>query len=342
MLKAKDIFVLGYFGYDSNQLDGQTIKTREIHKLFEKNTGSKVPFFDTERIKKSRFNILFLLIQLVRVKVLVYLPAQNNLRQFFPILYPLSRLLGFKIHYFVVGGWLPAFIQKNPVIGIRLKNIFCIYVETNDMLSKLTIYHNFKNVIWFPNFRVDHQVKRNNLPSEILRMVFLSRITLEKGVDTIFAYLDSIINQPIYKKISVDFFGPIDPVIEQWFQTQVSKHVITRYKGQVAQEFVQSTLSNYDLMLFPTRYPGEGCPGAIIDAYMASLPVLATNWKYNNEFVEDEKTGYLFDPGNILQMQEIIFKVQNDRYILSGLRENAKAFATKFTPNKAWELIKLS
>jgi glycosyltransferase involved in cell wall biosynthesis len=342
MLNAKDIFVLGYFGYDTNQLDGQTVKTREIHKLFEKNTGNKVRFFDTERLKKSRLNILLLLIQIMRIRVLVYLPAQNNLKHFFPILYPLSRLLGFKIHYFVVGGWLPTFIQNNPDIGFRLKNIYCIYVETNDMLSSLTLNHGFNNAIWFPNFRVDHQAKRNVPPSEILRMVFLSRITLEKGIDTIFAYLDSIINEPIYKKVSIDLYGPIDPVIEQWFQSEISKHVNTRYNGQVAPEFVQSTLSNFDLMLFPTRYPGEGCPGAIIDAYMASIPVIASNWRYNSEFVKNNETGFLFEPGNLDQLTQIIRTIVSDRSIVTELSKNAKEFSKKYMSEKAWMLINLS
>ncbi|MFR3494185.1 MAG: glycosyltransferase [Blautia sp.] len=52
-----------------------------------------------------------------------------------------------------------------------------------------------------------------------------------------------------------------------------------RYKGMVP--FNQSTevLKNYDALLFPTYYEGEGFAGTIIDAFAAGLPVIASDWK---------------------------------------------------------------
>ena len=34
-MNGKKILVIGYFGYKSNQLDGQTIKTRNVYKLIK-------------------------------------------------------------------------------------------------------------------------------------------------------------------------------------------------------------------------------------------------------------------------------------------------------------------
>ena len=44
----KRILVLGYFGYNTNQLDGQTVKTRDIYRLVEEQAGGKVDYYDTE------------------------------------------------------------------------------------------------------------------------------------------------------------------------------------------------------------------------------------------------------------------------------------------------------
>lgn len=52
-------------------------------------------------------------------------------------------------------------------------------------------------------------------------------------------------------------------------------------------------LARYDAMLFPTYWGDEGFPGTIVDAFIAGLPVIATDWKCNGELIEDGKNGFL-------------------------------------------------
>ena len=58
------------------------------------------------------------------------------------------------------------------------------------------------------------------------------------------------------------------------------------------------TLSKYDIFILPTEYPGECLPGALIDAYIAELAVIVSNWKYAKEYVEGNKNGKIFQYGN--------------------------------------------
>ena len=45
----KRILVLGYFGYLTNQLDGQTVKTRDVYRLVkEQSKDYSVDYFDTQ------------------------------------------------------------------------------------------------------------------------------------------------------------------------------------------------------------------------------------------------------------------------------------------------------
>lgn len=221
-----------------------------------------------------------------------------------------------------------------------LKRISRIYVETDYMNEHLTQVAGFRNVVWFPNFRNDKKIEKSNSNNHILRLVFLSRITLDKGVDTIFHFLDSIINTPLFDRISIDFFGPVDQSIREWFDDKLSTYANARYCGIVSSEKVQSVLSNYDCMLFPTRYPGEGCPGVIVEALMASLPVIASDWRYNKEYVLDGETGYLFPPMKYSSLNELIRLLESDRFLLKKLSVNARRFSEKFTSVKAWEIIK--
>ena len=48
-IMKKRILLLGYLGFRSNPMDGQTIKTRQVYELIRKNIGDKVhlKYFDT-------------------------------------------------------------------------------------------------------------------------------------------------------------------------------------------------------------------------------------------------------------------------------------------------------
>ena len=52
-------------------------------------------------------------------------------------------------------------------------------------------------------------------------------------------------------------------------------------------------LKCYFALLFPTDYEGEGCAGTLRDAYSAGVPVIASDWKYNAELV-NEDVGYVY------------------------------------------------
>ena len=67
------------------------------------------------------------------------------------------------------------------------------------------------------------------------------------------------------------------------------------YKGVLQPEEVLGTLKKYDVLIFPTHYEGEGCPGILVEALSVGLPILASNWKYNDEFVENGVNGFLCD-----------------------------------------------
>lgn len=49
------VLVLGYFGNLTNQLDGQTVKTRDVYRLAkEQLTDCDIEYFDTQSLHKSK------------------------------------------------------------------------------------------------------------------------------------------------------------------------------------------------------------------------------------------------------------------------------------------------
>ncbi|MEG1313562.1 MAG: hypothetical protein RSD40_04530, partial [Bacilli bacterium] len=117
------ILVLGYFGYVTNQIDGQTIKTRDIYSVLKQNCVENIDYFDTQSFKVSKINLIKMLWKVITADKIFYLPAQNNLKYLFPVIFALCKIFNTKLNYLVVGGWLYNFLKDKEIHRWMLKNI---------------------------------------------------------------------------------------------------------------------------------------------------------------------------------------------------------------------------
>ena len=82
------VLVLGYFGYLTNQLDGQTVKTRDVYRLAKEQLNDcDVEYFDTQSLQKNKILVLKMFYKVMGCETLLYLPAHNNLKVFFPLIF---------------------------------------------------------------------------------------------------------------------------------------------------------------------------------------------------------------------------------------------------------------
>ena len=204
-----NVLVLGYFGYQTNQLDGQTVKTRDLYRLVCEQSEGPVDYYDTEEFKYSKGSIFKMYWKILCCKTLIYLPAHNNLKTIFPTIFCLSVLFRFKIHYFVVGGWLREFIGDKPILRYMLSKIKGIHAETQRLKTELEEYYDFSNVDIFPNFRFfdSKALQKSKKNNDVLKIVFVSRVEKSKGLDTLFEVAKIINDSGLSKKISIDFYG---------------------------------------------------------------------------------------------------------------------------------------
>jgi len=337
------IFVIGYFGFRTNQLDGQTIKTRNIYnllKLKEDQLGT-VTYFDTEQFKKSKLTIFTMLWQLVKSKRLIYLPAYNNLKYIFPFLFVICFCLRIKIFYVVIGGWLNEYLQNKPLHRAMLKRIYYVLPETQELVIKLKENFGFQNLTLLPNFRIyDFNPEIKNNPDKF-SIVFMARINSKKGINSVFKIAEFFQNNLNFKnKITIDFWGPIEQFDKEIFLTNINNHSNTNYRGVLEPNMIYTTLSHYDVMIFPTKYYTEGFPGSILDAYISGLPVIVTKWKHADEFVTHGKTGFIvpFENGE-KQMIEYIRYLYHNPDLLLNLKMNSIIEAQKYSHKFIWELL---
>jgi glycosyltransferase involved in cell wall biosynthesis len=338
----QETLVLGNFGYKTGQLDGQTVKTRNVFSLFNKKFPGQINFFDTDSLKHHKSNIFNMLWMVIHHNRIIYMPAHSNLNYFFPLLFILSKVFKFKIFYFVIGGWLPEYIRNKKIHIKFLKRLTAIFCETNNMLTKLVTLYGFTNVILIPNFRLSCFKPEIKLNSDTLKLVFMSRIMLQKGVDLILRFAEYL-NRIEYKnKIIIDFYGPTNEYERENFENDISGYSFMAYRGIIQPEDISSKLSCYDCMLFPTLFTGEGFPGAIIDAYISGIPVIASRISHNHEFIEHGQTGFLFDLSNELDFFDYILKIEQDRTLLTCLKQNAAIKSEEYSAESAWNTIEKS
>lgn len=334
------ILVLGYFGFRTNQLDGQTVKTRDLFSLV-KNKFNDVKYFDTQDLKFRKSSVFSMIRMLITCNVLLYLPAHNNLKYIFPIIFILSKIFKVKIYYFIIGGWLVEYLEDKPMHRWMLKHIEGIFSETNLMKDSLISKYEYKNIEVFPNFRFTEFVPQKHHESGKLKLVFLARINKMKGLDTIFSLAEKIQSKYNKNQISIDFYGPLYEPDKYYFFSELNKYDFIEYKGELQPKDINKVIELYDVMILPTHYFTEGLPGTVLDAYMSGIPIIVSKWKHADEFVDNGVTGYIIPfENNIEDLYKIVTLLYENESLLDKLKDNAYEKSKSFTAETAWSIIK--
>lgn len=335
------LLVIGYFGFETNQIDGQTIKTRNIYNLLSSNYETH--FFDTEVLKKKKTKLFSLILLTAKYKYIYYAGGKRNLRLFFPILYFISKIRKGSIIYIAIGGWMHEFLKsKNPIYTYMVKKTKSVLVETEHLRKNLQDI-GIENTEWIPNFRISSEPKAGKKSKENneLKVIFMARIVKEKGIYLLLDFYEMYkTERPRYKKnISIDFYGPVNNTDAKNFYNRISQlEPGVKYKGIIDPYDIYETLPYYDLMILPTYYEGEGFPGTILDSYLCGIPVIATAWKQIPEFVANGETGFLINY-DIDDLASKIEKISNNEDLLRNLSFNAFEKAKNYSPEVALEIL---
>ncbi len=335
----KRVGICGHYGGNTNSLDGQTVKTKTLTRsITEKLGADEVETVDTYGGISRVFSILFQLWRTnIHCKNIIILPAHNALQVLAPFLKIVNHFYHRKLHYVVIGGWLPEFLKKRNWLAKYLKKFDYIYVETSTMKTNLE-KQGFKNVVMLPNCKELRILSLEELvysESEPYRLCTFSRVSKEKGIeDAVNAVIqtNNKHNKTIYQ---LDIYGQIDSnYVERFDQIKQSFPPYIRYNGCVPFDRSTDVLKDYYLLLFPTYYAGEGFAGTLLDAFAAGVPILASNWKYNAEIVENNVTGFIFQNQNLQDLVEKLEKAYTEVERINQMRKKCLEKAEECTPKK--------
>ena len=172
----------------------------------------------------------------------------------------------------------------------------------------------FKNVFVIPNCKELAILKNEELvydETEPYRLCTFSRVMKEKGIEDAVNAVKKINKLENREVFILDIYGQVDKNQREWFERLQSTFPdFIRYGGLIPYDKSTDVLKEYFALLFPTYYDGEGFAGTLIDAMAAGVPVIASDWKYNKDIVEDWKTGIIMQNSldnellNILKQKE--------------------------------------
>ena len=320
-----------------SKCNGQVAKTQDTID-FLKHHGYEVDILNYGKL--NAFGKIFKSPGIVKkYKTIVLMPGGKKALFFYVKL--LSKLKDVQLHYMTVGGWVLKLLkdESNKKIFEKLKRFSGIYLQ-NQETHKEFLNRGFENAYYVSNFSYKKPITKEQFESKLsiydkdkYRFCFFARIIREKGVLLACKSIDELCKKYPNKKISLDIYGESnDPVLENEINSFVTNNPSISMKGVIFGEETIRTLSNYYCMLFPTYYKGEGTPHTIVESFMAGLPIIASNWAYNAEIVQNGKTGLIFDLKDD-ELTKVIEYAINNPDIIKDISKKCFEESKRYNPN---------
>lgn len=328
----RKILFIGGCGHGKETTNGVAAKNHFLLRRL-RDYCQTVKVVDTDGWKKNPMILLRLAALLTihpkyRIVISLNTPSAYKFVRVANALFPRRHLC-----YFVIGGVLADYMKEGKVSLTPFKCVDWFMVESEQMKNDMEEM-GVRNVIHVPNFKEISYIpaKPSTLQGGTTHFVFLSRIIPEKGCDLIFEAAKRLNGKGLKDKISIHFYGTVADCYKEKFEQQITSAPNCEYKGFLDLKKVENydVLAQYDLMLFPTFWHGEGFPGIIIDAFIAGLPVIASDWGHNPEIIDHGQTGILIPAKNTEALAKEMEQLADDHHERERMSKRCQQAATRY------------
>ncbi len=305
---------------------GVTIKNKNLYEaLIGKLDIHKI---DMNRIKRGNLKELlrFAWAILTGKQYIIGLAGQKNRRTFTKFMYQFKRKAMSRSVLLVMGGVVDDVIAAGADFIQMFNTYRKTYVELPGMLKKLEAA-GVNNAAIYPNGRP----RPGELPApkadrESLNCVFFSIIQPEKGVDLILEAAQML------PQMQFHFYGEIQEKFRQEFLSAVQSIKNTAYHGVFNgnADSVYCELTQYDVLLLPTRWKAEGLPGILVEAKIAGVPAVVSDHNFNGEIVHHNQDGIVIPDVTAEKLVWALEALDEDEDKLLTMKRAAKASAEQY------------
>ena len=241
------------------------------------------------------------------------------------LLYPflLLRKVLRKAHYccVVIGGNVQnSFRFKAAVRAMREADL--VAVETAGLKTRMEALYGLNNAYQLPNYKEGISghaagTSEKEFRHDPLRFLFLSSMRNGKGVRTLLQAFRQILAEGLPAEL--DYYGPVEKDLDPAFLSELEREKHIRYRGEVKNDQVLSTMAAYDVFVFPTEFTTEGFPAVLVEALAAGLPIIASDINDDPEIIAHGKNGWIFPHGDAQQLADCIRNCFRDREALARI-----------------------
>ena len=251
-----------------------------------------------------------------------------------------SVLIGKKIKKMNLRGGLWTALQMSQLIQLRHKVIYDMLKEVDKFVvlcewaKKLLILNGVsqekitlsRHGIQFKNFSSEE----NNIPELPLRIAFLGRYDVTKGVDILIKAIRGMPELPL----KIDLYSIVQDKEKKYFdnlRSFASQDTRIQFLSPVSSEEVIPLLRQYHLLAVPSRWLETG-PLVILEAFAAGIPVIGSDLGGIAELVEQGVNGILVKTDVLDAWKEVLRQCCEKPEIIRHLKKNIK-------PPRSMELV---
>ena len=345
-----NITIIGNNAFEGKISDGGRIKIRLFKRLLERE-HHHVTIIELDNWKKRIFGIISSIKKAIRQKErIIIMAGPKGCRVVIPIVLMLNHKKRSKIVFCPLGiGTLDSLIRKLTPEDSQLflsggKSIKkndnrmarmlskCEYVVVqNDILKNRYIsFYKLNNVVVLENFR-DVVIKKKQYDNELkMKIIYLSRVKRNKGIFDLISVVNDI-NSSFGLDVNLDIYGEIQMNDQDSSAFKLLLNDFIHYCGVAEQNATIDLIKQYDVFCLPTKYYGEGTPGALIESMIAGTPALISSYSQSSAIIKNGIDGFIFTFNSVSSLKDKILYILENKSILAIIGENAQSTAKKYT-----------
>ncbi|AFY56711.1 glycosyltransferase [Rivularia sp. PCC 7116] len=136
--------------------------------------------------------------------------------------------------------------------------------------------------------------ERFNIPDNVPKVLFMSRIDPKKGLDLLIPALEQLLNEGLEFHFILAGTNPQDPSYEQKIQSQIQTSPLNKHTtitGFVTGESKSALLEAADLFVLPSYYENFGI--AVAEAMVAGIPVVISDQVHIYQDISGSESGWV-------------------------------------------------
>ncbi|WP_270971622.1 glycosyltransferase [Campylobacter upsaliensis] len=192
------------------------------------------------------------------------------------------------------------------------------------MKQKALLEKHHKNVIYIPNFLPKMPDATTNHQQKVI--LFLGRFSKEKGVLRLIDIWKKVQEETKFREWNLVFVG--DGVLKEAMRDKINKLnlndtiIIKGFTNDVEKEYLGASI--YAMSSY-----SEGFGMVLIESASYALPSIAFDIDGLRDIIENEKSGFLIEDGNLEDYADKLQVLMRDEKLRKTMGENAKELVKK-------------